>query len=96
MAANFEVADSAVADTRLAWRGSTSVHVVLAINDEHCTTVGGVDLMVAVQGGVEERLGNSLLVWFACASSVAQVRILHIYLSRLERELLALGIKHVQ
>ena len=47
LAADFEVADGAVADTRLAWRGSTSVHIVLAIDDEHCTTIGGVDLVVA-------------------------------------------------
>ena len=56
MAADFEVGDGAIADAGLLWCGRQRVHVVLAIDDEHGTTVGGVDLVVAVQGGIEECL----------------------------------------
>ena len=96
MAADFEVADSTVADTRLAWRGGTSIHVVLAIDDEHRTTVGGVDLVITVQSIVEERLGDGLAVDIAYRSGIAEVGVLHIYLGRFERELLALGIKQIE
>ena len=96
MTADFEVGDGAIADAGLLWCGCQGVHVVLAIDDEHRTTVGGVDLVVAMQGGIEECLCYGLLIGLACASGVAQVRVLHIYLGRLERELLALWIEHVQ
>ena len=96
LAADFEIGDGAIAYAGLLWCGRQRVHVVLAIDDEHRTTVGGVDLVVAVQGGIEECLSYGLLIGLACASGVAQVRVLHIYLGRLERELLALWVKHVQ
>ena len=96
MAADFEIGDGAIADAGLGWCSRQGVHVVLAINDEHRTTVGGVDLVVAMQGGIEECLCYGLLIWLAGASGVAQVRVLHIYLGGLQCELLAFRVKHVQ
>ena len=84
------------ADAGLLWCSCQGVHVVLAINDEHCTTVGCVDLVVAVQSIVEERLGDGLAVDIAYRSGKAEVGVLHIYLGRFERELLALGIKQIE
>ena len=71
LVADLEVADGAITDACLAWRGGKCIHVVLTIDDEHRTAVGGIDLVVAVQGSIEERLGYRLLIWLACASSVA-------------------------
>ena len=91
LATYFEIGYRAVADAGLLWCGCQGVHVVLAVDDEHRTTVSGVDLVVAVQGGIEESFCYGLLVWLAGASGVTQVRVLHIYLSGLKRELLASG-----
>ena len=96
LAADFEVANSAVTDTRLSRCRCQGVHIVLAINNEHRTAVSGVDLVVAMQGSVEKSLGYSLRVRFACAGSVAEIGVLHIHLGRLMWELLTLRVKHVE
>ena len=96
LAADFEIGYRAVADTGLSRCGSQSIHIVLAINNEHRTTVGGINLMIAVQGGIEESLGYGLRVRFACAGSIAEVGVLHIHLGRLMWELLTFGVKHVE
>ena len=83
-----------IAESDFLGRRGIDVKTHLIIHDEG-RILRSIDLMDAVQGVVEEGLGQCLVVYVAFGKGEAEVGVLHIDARGLHRELLAFDIEQV-